>query len=143
VSVLALLGLVVSTGNRGGEISVSGDHEESDIGLRSSGDHVLDKVTMSRGIDDGVVFGGGEKFLGGARNGDTSFSLLLLTVHVERKGERTLSESVSLFSELGHFSLRDSTEFENQTSGGGRFTGIDVSTDDNRNVLLSFSHLEK
>jgi hypothetical protein len=54
-----------------------------------------------------------------------------LTVHVKGKSERSLSESVSFFSEFYHLSLRDSTEFEDKTTGCGRFTSIDVSTDDN------------
>jgi hypothetical protein len=32
--------------------STSGNDEDSAIGLRGTGDHVFDKVTMSRGVDD-------------------------------------------------------------------------------------------
>jgi len=54
--------LGVTTGNGGGKVTVGGYHQESNIGLGSTGDHVLDKVTMSRGIDDGVVLGFSEEF---------------------------------------------------------------------------------
>jgi len=123
-------GLVVSTGNGGGEISVGRHHEEGDIGLRGTSDHVLDKITMSRGVDDGVVLGGSEKFLGGASNGHTTLTFLLLTIHVEGKSERSFSESLSFFSELDHLTLRDSTEFEDEATSRGRFTSIYMSTDD-------------
>lgn len=42
--------------NSGFEFSGGGgDHEDTDISLRSSGDHVFDEISMSRGINDGEV----------------------------------------------------------------------------------------
>jgi len=32
-----------------------GDHEDGDIGLRGTGDHVLDEVTVTGGVDDREV----------------------------------------------------------------------------------------
>ena len=52
---LDLPSLVVALGNRGGEIAVSWDHDESDVGLRGAGDHVLDEVAVPRRVDDGIV----------------------------------------------------------------------------------------
>jgi len=43
--------------------------------LRSSGNHVLDEISMSWGIDDGEVVFGGFEFPEGDIDGDTSFSL--------------------------------------------------------------------
>lgn len=41
-------------GDSGFEFSLGGgDHEDSDIGLRGSGDHVFDEISMSGGINDG------------------------------------------------------------------------------------------
>merc|ERR1711967_145457 len=51
---------------------ISGDHEKSDIGLAGTGNHVLDEVTVARGIDDGVVVLLGEELLGRARDGHTT-----------------------------------------------------------------------
>ena len=43
--------------------------------LGSSSDHVLDEITMSRGIDDGDVIPGGLELPQGNINGDTTFTL--------------------------------------------------------------------
>jgi len=47
-------------GDTGFEFSVGGgNHQNSDIGLRSSGDHVFNEISVSWGINDGegVFFG--------------------------------------------------------------------------------------
>jgi hypothetical protein len=124
-------GLVVSTSNGGGEVTVSRNHQKGYVCLRGTGQHVLDEVTMSRGIDDSVVLCWGEEFLCCAGDCDTTFTLFLLAVHVEGEGERGLSKTISLFTELYHFTLRDTTEFEDEASSGGRFASIDVTANDN------------
>jgi len=130
--------LGVALGDGGGEVTVGWDHQQGNVGLRGAGDHVLDKVTVTWGVDDGVVVGFSEEFLGGARNGDTTLSLFLLTVHVEGEGEGTLSELVGFFLQLGHFSLGDSAKLENETSGGGGLAGIDVPADNNGKMSFAF-----
>ena len=52
---LDLAGLVVAALDRRHEVTVSRHHDERNVGLSRTGDHVLDEVTMTRGIDDGVV----------------------------------------------------------------------------------------
>jgi hypothetical protein len=123
--------LVVSSGEGSGKVTVSRNHQKSNISLGSSGKHVLDKVTMSRSVYNSVVLGWGEEFLGCAGNGHTTFTFFLLAVHVESEGERGLSKTVSFFTEFDHFSLRYSTEFEDQTTSGGRLSCVDMSTDYN------------
>ncbi|KAI5443336.1 hypothetical protein KIW84_012119 [Lathyrus oleraceus] len=54
--------------------------KDSTIGLGGSSNHVLDKVTMSRSINDCAVVLGGLKFPQGNINGDTSFTLSLKLV---------------------------------------------------------------
>jgi len=49
--------------------------------LGSSSDHVLDEVSVSRGINDGEVILGGFELPKGDIDGDTSFSLGLELVH--------------------------------------------------------------
>jgi len=132
--------LGVALGDGGGEVTVGWDHQQGNVGLRGAGDHVLDKVTVTWGVDDGVVVGFSEEFLGGARNGDTTLSLFLLTVHVEGEGEGALSELVGFFLQLGHFSLGDSAKLENETSGGGGLAGIDVPADNNGKMSFAFRH---
>merc|ERR1719215_825297 len=45
---LDLTGLVVTTLDGGGEVTIGGDHDHGDIGLGSSGDHILDEISVSR-----------------------------------------------------------------------------------------------
>ena len=52
---LDLAGLVVAALDRRHEVPVGRDHDERNVGLSRTGDHVLDEVAVSRGINDGVV----------------------------------------------------------------------------------------
>ena len=56
---------------------------------------------LTGGIDDGVVEVVSEELLGGAGDGDTALALLLLTVHVEGKGERGLAQGGGLLLQQG------------------------------------------
>jgi len=128
---LDLTSLGVTLGNGSGEVTVGWNHKECTVGLGSTSDHVLDKVSVPWGIDDSVVVRFGEEFLGGAGDGYTTFALFLLAVHIESEGERAFADLVSFSLELLDFTLGDTAEFEDKTSGGGGLAGIDVSADDN------------
>ena len=52
---LDLAGLVVAALDRRHEVPVGRDHDERNVGLSRTGDHVLDEVAVTRGINDGVV----------------------------------------------------------------------------------------
>ena len=52
---LDLAGLVVAALDRRHEVPVGRDHDERNVGLSRTGDHVLDEVAVARGINDGVV----------------------------------------------------------------------------------------
>jgi hypothetical protein len=72
-----LTGLAV-LGDTGFELTLwGGNHENSAIGLGCSGNHVLDEVSVSWGINDGEVVFGGFELPEGDIDGDTSFSLSL------------------------------------------------------------------
>jgi len=137
---LHLTGLVVALLDGGGEVTVGGDHEQGDIGLRGAGDHVLDEVAVARGIDDGVVPLVGEELLGGARDGHTTLALLLLAVHVEGEGEGRLAKALSLGLELLHLTGVDTAELEKEAAGGRRLARVDVAADDNGHVVLLSRH---
>ena len=62
---------------------------------------------MARGIDDGVVPLVGEELLGGAGDGHTTLTLLLLPVHVEGESEGGLAKVGSLFLQLLELTLGD------------------------------------
>jgi hypothetical protein len=118
--------LVVTLLDGGGEVTVGGNHEQADISLGSTGNHVLDEISVAWGINDGVVPSSGEEFLGGASNGDTTLTLLLLTIHEESKGERRLAQSSGFFSKLDHITLWDTSQLENEATSGSRLAGIDL-----------------
>merc|ERR1719367_1499450 len=63
-------------GNTGLELSSSGgDDQDSTVSLRSSSDHVLDEVTMSRSINDGHIVLGSLKLPQSNINSNTSLTL--------------------------------------------------------------------
>merc|ERR1719375_2552852 len=97
---LDLASLVVVTLDRRHEVTVSRHHDQRNVSLSRTGDHVLDEVTVTRGVDDGVVPLLGEEFLRGARDGHTTLTLLLLAVHEESKRERSLAEALRLLLQL-------------------------------------------
>jgi hypothetical protein len=126
---------VVTLLNGSGEVTIGGDHEKAHIGLCGTRNHVLDEITMARSVDDGVVPNIREELLGGARDGDTTLALFLLTVHVEGESERRLAEGGSLFLQLLKLTLGNTAELEEQAAGGSGLAGIDMSTDDDRKML--------
>jgi len=137
---LDLTGLVVTLLDGGGEVTVSWDHEDTDISLGGAGNHVLDEITVTWGVNDGVVVVVGEELLGGTLDGHTTLTLVLLGVHVESESERALAETLGLFLELGHGTLLDTSELEEKTTGGGRLTRVDVTTDHKGKMLFITRH---
>merc|ERR1719161_2766155 len=111
---LDLAGLVVAALDRRHEVTVRGHHDERNVGLSHTGDHVLDEVTVARGVDDGVVPLLGEEFLRRARDRHAALALLLLAVHEEREGERTLAQTLRLLLQLLQLTLRQTAELEQQ-----------------------------
>merc|ERR1719231_1503803 len=111
---LDLTSLVVSSGNCCGEVTICRHHDKCDISLRGTCDHVLDEVTMSWGINNGVVPLLSEELLCGACNCHTTFALFLLTIHVEGKGKRCLAQTLCLLLKLFELALRNTTQLEEQ-----------------------------
>jgi len=118
----------------------SGDDKDGAIGLRSTGNHVFNEISMTWSVDDGDFVFGGLEFPQGDIDGDTSFSLGLKLVEYPGVFERTFTHFGGFFLELFDSSLVDTTTFVDQMTGGGRFTGIDVTDNDNIDMSLSFSH---
>ena len=76
-----LTGLTV-LGDAGLELTdTSGDDENGTIGLGGTGDHVLDEITVTGGVDDGDVVLVGLELPQGNINGDTTLTLGLQLVH--------------------------------------------------------------
>ena len=125
--------LGVSLGNSGFETSLLGRNQKhTDISGGRSGDHVLDVILVTRGIDDGVVVLLGEELLGVALDGDTTFTFFLARIKVVSETERRLSLLGGDLVKLGHLTLTDSSHLENQVTASGRLTSVDVSADNQR-----------
>merc|ERR1712170_248805 len=136
-----LSGLTV-LGDTGLELTdTGGDDEHGTIGLRGTGNHVLDEITVTWGVDDGDLVLVGLEFPEGDIDGDTSLSLGLQLVQNPSVFERTFTHFGGFFLEFFDGSLVDTTTFVDQVTGGGGFTGIDVTDDNDVDMSLCFSHV--
>jgi len=120
--------------------NTGGDDEDGAIGLRSTGNHVLDEISMAWGVDDGDFVVVGLEFPESDIDGDTSFSFSLQLVQNPSVFERTFSHFGGFFLEFFDGSLVDTTTFVDQMTGGGGFTGIDVTDDNDVDMSFCFSH---
>jgi len=120
--------------------NTGGDDEDGAIGLRGTGDHVLDEISVAWGVDDGDFVFGGLEFPEGDIDGDTSFSFGLQLVQNPSVFERTFTHFGGFLLEFFDGSLVDTTAFVDQVTGGGGLSGVDVSNDDDVDVGLCFSH---
>jgi len=106
--------------------SGGGNHEDGNIGLGGTGDHVLDEISVARSIDDGEVILAGFELPEGDIDGDTSLTFSLKLVKNPSVLERSLALFGGFLLELFDGSLVDTTALVDQVTGGGRFSGVDV-----------------
>jgi len=106
------------------------DHEDGDISLGGTSDHVLDEISMSWGINDGEDGGGGLEFPESDINGDTSFSLGLEFIENPSVLEGGFTHLFSFFLELGNGSLINTTALVDKMTSGSGFSRVDVTDDD-------------
>jgi len=121
--------------------NTGGNDKDGAIGLRSTGNHVFNEISMAWGVDDGDFVFGGLEFPEGDIDGDTSFSFGLQLVQNPSVFERTFTHFGGFFLEFFDGSLVDTTTFVDQVTGGGGFTGIDVTDDNDVDMSLCFSHV--
>ena len=100
----------------------------------------LDEISVTWGINDGNVVLGCLEFPQGNIDGDTTFTFSLKFVQNPGVLEGTLSEFGSFLLELFDGTLVNTTTFVDHVTCGGRFTGIDVSDNDDVNVSLFLTH---
>ena len=94
--------------------------KDGNIGLGGTGDHVLDEITVSRGINDSEGVLGRLELPESNVNGDTTFALGLEVVKDPGILEGSLSEFSGFLLELFNGTLVDSTALVDQvTSSGG------------------------
>merc|ERR1719498_982593 len=91
---------------------------------------------MARCINDCVVPLLSVELLGGACNCDTTLALFLLTIHVEGKGKRALTQALCLLLQLLQLTLRESTKLKDKTTSGSALATVNMATDDNGEVFL-------
>jgi hypothetical protein len=136
-----LTGLSV-LGDTGFELTSTGsDDQHTAIGLGSSGDHVLDEITMAGGVDDGDVVLGGFELPESDIDGDTTLTFGLQLVQDPSILEGTLAHLLGFLFELLDGTLVDTAALVDQVTGGGGFTGFDVTDDDNVDMSLFLSHV--
>jgi len=116
------------------------DHEDGDISLGGTGNHVLDEISMSWGINDGEDGGSRLEFPECDINGDTSLSLCLEFIENPSVLEGGFTHLFGFFLELSNGSLIDTTTFVDKMTGGSGFSRVDVTDDDEGDVSLFFSH---
>lgn len=97
--------------------SASGDDEDSDIGLGSAGDHVLDEVSVAWGIDDGDDELLGLELPESDVDGDTTLTLVLQLVEDPRILEGALADLARHPVVLVHDALRYLAAFIDKVSG--------------------------
>jgi len=119
------------------------DDEDSTIGLRSARYHILDEISVSRGVDHSDIVLGSLELPEGNIDSDTSLSLGLEFVKNPCVLEGRLSELGSLLLELLDGSLVDTSTFVDQMTGGGRLSGVYVSDNNDVNVSLLFTHFDR
>jgi hypothetical protein len=117
------------------------DHKKSAISLGGSGDHILDEISVSWSINNGEVILGGLELPEGNIDGDTSVSFGLELVHNPSILERSLSLFSGFLLVFFEGSLVNTSALVDEVTGGGGFTSIDVTNNDNVNVNFLFSHL--
>jgi hypothetical protein len=123
--------------------SASGNDKNSAVGLGSTSDHVLDEVTVTRGINDGDHVLRSLELPESDINGDTTLTLGLKLVKNPSILEGTLAELSSLLLELLNGTLVDTTALVDQVTSGGRLARVDVADDDQVDVsLLLLAHFD-
>merc|ERR1712048_315191 len=100
-----------------------GNHENGNISLRRSGNHVLDEVTVARSIDDGEVELLGLEFPKRNVNGDTALALGLEFVQNPGILERSLAKLGSLLLELVNDTLVNASTLVDQVTSRGGLSG--------------------
>ena len=116
------------------------DDKYSTVSLGGTRDHVLDEVTVSRGINDSAVVLGGLELPQGDIDCDTPLTLSLQLVKHPRVLEGPLVHLSGFLLEPLDHTLVDTSKLVDQVAGGGRLARVDVANDHDVDVGLLFTH---
>merc|ERR1712115_440484 len=122
--------------------STSSNDEHSTISLGSTSDHVLDEITMARGINDGHVELSGLELPQGNIDGDTTLTLSLQLIKHPGILEGALAHLRRFLLELLNGTLVNTTALVDEMSGGGGLAGVDVADHHDGNVNLLLAHVD-
>lgn len=138
-----LSGLTVLTVTGFELTSTSGNDENGKISLGGTSDHVLDEISVAGGINDGADVLLSLELPEGNIDGDTTLSLSLQLIEDPSVLEGTLTDIVSFLLESLDGSLINTTASVDEVTGSSGLTGIDVTNDDQVNMRLFLTHLQK
>jgi len=137
-----LTGLAI-LGDTGLEFTGTGGNDENGaVGLGSTSDHVLDKVTVTRGVNDGDHVAGGLELPESDIDGDTTLTLGLQLVQNPGILEGALAQLSGFLLELLDGSLVNTTALVDQVASSGGFAGVDMADDDDVDMSLFFTHVD-
>jgi hypothetical protein len=118
-----------------------GDDEDGAISLGGTSDHVLDEVTVARGIDDGEVVLGGLELPERDIDGDTTLTLSLELIKNPSVLEGTLTHFGGLLLETLDNTGVDTTASIDKMASSGGLTRIYVTDNNQVNMRLFLAHL--
>jgi len=122
--------------------STGGNDENSTISLGGTSDHVLDEITMTRGINDGDIVLWCLELPESNVDGDTTFTLSLELVQNPCVLERTLAQLGGFLLELLDGTLVNTSALVDQVTSGGGLAGVDVADNDDVDVSLFLTHVD-
>jgi len=114
--------------------------KDSTVSLGGTSDHVLDEVTVSRGINDSAVVLGCLELPQSNINCDTSLTLSLELVKHPRVFEGPLVHFSGLLLEPLDHTLVNASKLVDQVARGGRLARVDVANNHNVDVGLLLTH---
>ena len=100
--------------------------KDREVSLAGAGNHVGDKVSVARGIENGKSCLLGFKFVGGNVNCDASDSFLGALIQDPCKGKGRLAYTFRLFSVFFDCPLVYDFEIVKEASHKGAFPGVDM-----------------
>ncbi|GIX62687.1 translation elongation factor 1-alpha [Babesia caballi] len=123
--------------------SLSRNDKHSNIGLRGTRNHVLDEVTVTGSVNDGVVVLGSLELPQGNVDGNTTLTLALQLVKHPGVLEGTLTHVGGFLLELLNGTLVNTTELVDQVTSGSGLATVDVADNDQVDVGLLLRHFRE
>lgn len=117
------------------------DHEDGNISLSSTSNHVLDEVSVSWGIDDGDMVLLGLELVEGNVDGNTSGSLGLEFIENPSISEGSLTHGFSFLLILFKGSLIETSALDDEVTSRGGLSGVDVTNNNDVNLSFLIRHL--